>query len=193
MHLSVLSSLCFGALVALGSPIVHRRDTDLNSTGCDDYCAGTRPGNTKDDEVYVCKDWRLGPVAPPSGVPVDDIVGKYYRRFGGLCPGEFLKAWTNQTDGRWAYPPEQGFSIDTTGSPICSNLTLGKGDLIDRFGDETGDFVAPAFTPYAMRSIPPSNLNTRDAEYPYGYHVKEGACSIVCIQVLQNWFQVDTC
>ncbi|KAJ7189464.1 hypothetical protein GGX14DRAFT_609302 [Mycena pura] len=36
------------------------------------------------------------------------------------------------------------------------------GVLLDYFGFEGGSFLAPAFTPYGQRSLPPSSLNTPD-------------------------------
>jgi hypothetical protein len=32
-----------------------------------------------------------------------------------------------------------------------------KGDMIDRYGYETGTFVAPALTPYFARALPPGS------------------------------------
>ncbi|WUD75719.1 TNT domain-containing protein [Streptomyces sp. NBC_00510] len=51
------------------------------------------------------------------------------------------------------------------------DLTLAVGQRIDRFGNESGRFLAPAGSPYSQRSIPPSSLNTFDAGYPFNYHL----------------------
>ncbi|KAF2005272.1 hypothetical protein P154DRAFT_571479 [Amniculicola lignicola CBS 123094] len=77
-----------------------------------------------------------------------------YRRFGGLCPGEFLFRWTNfapegQT-GFHSYPFSNGFAnnMATAAKPIRRKLTPTPSMLIDRFGNPTVRFVSPAGAPY---------------------------------------------
>ncbi|KAI8216310.1 hypothetical protein K4K54_002438 [Colletotrichum sp. SAR 10_86] len=179
MHLSAFSSLCLGALVVLGSPIVQKRDIDLNEARCPDFCAGTNASDSSG--IYVCGDDRLGPKTLPSTIPLGGIVGidSTYRRFGGLCPGKYLADWWDEEKG-WKYPEEKGYTIDTAGNATKFNFTLEKGVYIDRFGSEWGDFAAPAGTPYAMRSLPPKNLNMQtDSLYPYNYWVYEVRKSMV--------------
>ncbi|KAF4828623.1 hypothetical protein CGCTS75_v007262 [Colletotrichum tropicale] len=174
MYLSAFSSLCLGTLIVLGSPIVQRRDTDLNSTRCPDFCANTETTTDSDPALYICGDKRLGPVTLPSGIPLEGIagMGSTYRRFGGLCPGEFLAKYWNTTSKWFDYPKHEGYSLDTAGEVAKFNLTLKRGDFIDRFGSENGTYVAPAGTPYALRSLPPVNLNAKpEAKYPYNYYV----------------------
>nr|XP_036575429.1 uncharacterized protein CTRU02_14557 [Colletotrichum truncatum]KAF6782001.1 hypothetical protein CTRU02_14557 [Colletotrichum truncatum] len=103
-----------------------------------------------------------------------------YRRFGGLCPGEFLAKYTNASSGQFVYPPHDGYNLDTAGKVITFSLTLTPGLFIDRFGSEYGKYVAPAGAPYAQRSLPPVNLNAaQDAKYPYNYYVYVVVRSIV--------------
>ncbi len=47
------------------------------------------------------------------------------------------------------YPPNRGFLNDPT------SVTLSPGTMIDRFGQATGTFAAPAGTPLEMRALPP--------------------------------------
>jgi hypothetical protein len=77
--------------------------------------------------------------------------------FGGLCPTEFLLAWT--TDGHYDYPPHDGFATDAAGNPIVAEFTLLPCMVVDRFGRETDRFLAPAAAPYMQRSLPPSGLD----------------------------------
>lgn len=77
-----------------------------------------------------------------------------------MCPGDFLKAFYDDKTKRWRFPPERDFSLDDGGTPNKRTITLTKGTLVDRFGAETGRFLAPAATPYAQRALPPDNLLT---------------------------------
>ena len=122
----------------------------------------------------VCGDWRFGPVhLPKTGVLGGILSG--YQRFGQLTPVEFLNKWWNPTAdfgrGDWRYPPDQGFAHNNTGQVIAGPVTLHAGDLVDRFGDEFGRYLAPAGAKFAQRALPPSNLNTSDPRYPYNYHL----------------------
>jgi hypothetical protein len=56
------------------------------------------------------------------------------------------------------YPPENGFVPGTKHTE-----TLQPGTIIDRFGGESGTFVAPEGVPFAERAIPPW-------QYAAGYH-----------------------
>lgn len=53
---------------------------------------------------------------------------------------------------RPVYPPNYGF-LDS------GSATMVPGSLIDRFGENTGRFAAPAGTPYTSRSLPPGSQN----------------------------------
>lgn len=131
-------------------------------------------GTGSDSSLYVCGDYRLGPITLPSTIPLDGIagLGSMYRRFGGSCPGEYLTTWWNASISRWKYPDFDGYTIDTAGKAVRFNYTLREGVYIDRFGDENSNYTAPAGTPYAMRSLPPWNLNTRKpTDLPYNYYV----------------------
>ncbi|KAH9233443.1 hypothetical protein K456DRAFT_37408 [Colletotrichum gloeosporioides 23] len=174
MHLTAFSSLFLGAVVVLSSPIVQKRDIDLNEARCPDYCAGTNASDSSG--IYVCGDDRLGPKTLPSTIPLGGIAGldSTYRRFGGLCPGEYLAKWWDEYKAGgpdYMYPKNQGYGADTAGHSVRYNFTLLPGVYIDRFGSEWGNYTAPAGTPYSMRSLPPRNLNVRDSAYPYNYYV----------------------
>ncbi|KAK2766519.1 hypothetical protein CKAH01_15468 [Colletotrichum kahawae] len=182
MHLSTFSSLCLSAMVVLGSPIVQKRDIDLNEARCPEFCNGTNSSDSSGN--YVCDDPRLGPKILPSAIPIQGIVGpdSTYRRFGGRCPGQYLaEFWDSESDKPgWRYPILLGYGIDTGGKAATFNFTLLPGVHIDRFGGETGDYTSPAGTPYAMRSLPPWNLNTRSpTDPPYSYNVYRVATPMV--------------
>jgi hypothetical protein len=117
-----------------------------------------------------------------------------YDRFGfnlepGVQPAERLtqtvfleRYWDDQSPKPWwCYPPDGGFALDPAPKqPGCAfarnpagmpagvhEVTLEPGELVDRFGGFTGDYLAPAGTSYAKRSIPPSNLDGPK----YAYHL----------------------
>ncbi|KAK4140119.1 uncharacterized protein C8A04DRAFT_32409 [Dichotomopilus funicola] len=160
--------------------LFHAISATISATNCgipdsEEYCFGTRY-NSSLVSKYPCGDSRLGPARLPTKhdeEPVARVVGAIlsdYNPFGGLCPGAFLEAWTNATNGRWKYPPHNGFKL--TWEPL-DVMILPVGSLLDRFGDEGGKFLSPVGVQYRERAIPPGNLATRDADsaYPYNYHV----------------------
>ncbi|KAF7290801.1 hypothetical protein MIND_01321100 [Mycena indigotica] len=121
-----------------------------------------------------------------------------YDRLGGLCPGEWLAKYTNATTGFFIYPDEDGFQLQAqvppapvqmnpqTGLPIepaaqsqlevpISGIQeLERGMLLDRFGKETGQYLAPYGTPFSQRALPPASLNPpqgANATTRYDYHI----------------------
>lgn len=111
----------------------------------------------------------------PTEGPVKDLLTTY-RHLGGLCPLYFLKKYTalyrpNDTLESYEYPKDRGFTSDKSGVVANHTYTLKSGTYVDRFGSESGGFLAPAGTPYAMRSLPPSNLITYNQSHPYNYYV----------------------
>jgi hypothetical protein len=85
-----------------------------------------------------------------------------YRRTGGESSAAFLAQYYDPTAnggrGGWIYPPDNGYRLDPAGNPIEWQQTLVPGQDIDRYGSEFGSFLAPTFSPYASRAIPPQNL-----------------------------------
>lgn len=115
-----------------------------------------------------------------------------YGRFGTLCPAEFLTKWAGSTESSdsYEYPPSNGFVVTNTGAPILGNTTLPVGQKLDRFGSEYGSFLAPLGAPYIERSLPPSNLNTFDGDYPFNYHVYQVTKSFeVGLGPIAPWFE----
>ncbi len=123
-----------------------------------DYCAGTLNNQTL-IHIYVCGDSRLGPKRLPTKLPLGSELVTY-DRFGGLCPSDYLAKWYNATAVSYIYPPDDGFQLSTTKSPIEGIITLPIGVLLDRFGSEYGSFMSPYGAPYMQRALPPSNLDT---------------------------------
>lgn len=139
------------------------------------YCAGTNY-TTSLLQTYLCGDSRLGPTRLPhrsddlAVAPVLATALFGYDRFGGLCPGDFIREWFDEGEGWWRYPPQSGFLLvapegpEQHGpTPIQGNVTLAEDTLLDRFGSEFGTFVSPAGAPYGQRALPPSNLVGADA------------------------------
>ena len=155
---SILLLLPF-IVVAAASPLASSDIvSDANTPDCPDYCAGTAYDPTMTD-TYICGDSRLGPTHLPTSGELGDLVDPY-NRFGNLCPGQFVAKWCDSTTGRYNYPPQDGFQINTDGSPIEGTITLPVGFLIDRFGLDSGRYASPRDAPYMQRSLPPSGLNT---------------------------------
>lgn len=123
-----------------------------------DYCNGTA-FNASLTNIYVCGDYRLGPVNFPTYIPLDTML-QTYNPFGGLCPGSFLEKYYNNTPGGgYIYPKQDGFQLNTKWKPIHGTINLIAGMLVDRFGNENGTFLSPASAPYIQRSLPPFNLD----------------------------------
>ncbi|ORY17664.1 hypothetical protein BCR34DRAFT_23517 [Clohesyomyces aquaticus] len=175
MRLDWLLAGC--ALASLGTSIpLTKRDPDLDPKHCDNFCAGTNQSG--DPSLYICGDPRLGPITLPTSFPLegalDGIAGvkSTYHRFGGMCPGAFLAAYTDPKTGAYVYPPFDGFSLSTNGTAITASMTLVPGTILDRFGSEFGTFMSPGGAPYAQRALPPTNLNAAPgAAFPYNYRV----------------------
>ena len=143
-------------------------ESNANTPQCPNYCSGTA-SNSSLAQTYVCGDARLGPLILPTGIELGDLVNTY-KRFGNLCPGQFLAKWYNSTAGSYIYPSQDGFQLNTNNSPIKGNITLPVGFQIDRFGSEFGTFTSPRGAPYMQRALPPSNLDTPQSSPLYVYN-----------------------
>ncbi|KAK3389531.1 hypothetical protein B0H63DRAFT_537511 [Podospora didyma] len=106
------------------------------------YCRGTNYNQTLEKQ-YMCGDYRLGPPILPQTVLLSWEL-EYDGPYDGLCPGQFLGRWWDDSASR----SRPGDHI-----PISGNLTLPRGTLIDRFGDETGNFASPYGAPYIQRAL----------------------------------------
>ncbi|KAG5922999.1 hypothetical protein E4U61_004582 [Claviceps capensis] len=137
---------------------------------CD--CSGTAINSSLAEEV-VCGDPRLGPIASRyHGSKAIFPMTETWHPLGRLCPGEFLEKWTRK-DGRFIYPLENGFQLDSHKHAIKQTAVLCPGTLVDRFGGEQGSFLAPAGMHYEARSIPPLSLvaDKGPNRSPFNYHV----------------------
>ncbi|MER5597191.1 TNT domain-containing protein [Streptomyces sp. NPDC002265] len=159
------------------SPATAYTDTARVGTGV--HCPtehrsrGTNSAPTTQFGPYFRDDWRLGPtVLPRTGALGQMLRG--YRRTDHVSSYWFLGCYwqTDPQTGKsgWWYPDNNGFVL-RNGKPVEHLTTLRKGRLVDIFGSGFGNFLAPAGTPYAKRAIPPSNLDTYVAAYPFSYHL----------------------
>lgn len=142
--------------------------SDTNTPECPDYCAGTAYNSTLID-TYVCGDPRLGPRTLPTGIVLGDLVDNY-KRFGDLCPGQFLAKWYDSTAKTYKPSPQGGYQLNTDNMPIKGTITLPVGFQIDRFGLEYGTYTSPRGAPYMQRSIPPSSLDTPQSSPVYVHY-----------------------
>jgi hypothetical protein len=149
----------------------------------------------------LCGDKLLGPAKLPEN-PLFD----HYKRLGDLCPDAWLKKYTSNKT--YIFPPADGFQLSTNNLPINGTELLRPGMLIDRFGPDTGKFLAAAYTPVRQRALPPSTLNSemyrvyevmKDLEVVSGatagwfeqpgqgtqYHLVLSVHALVCCEVLK--------
>ena len=89
------------------------------------------------------------------------------------------------------YPGANGFAYGINDTPISGTATLVVGQKLDRFGSESGGFLAPLGAPYIERSLPPSNLFAPvNSSYPYNYHVYEVVRPFnVFVGPVAGWFE----
>ena len=155
---SALSMVFAESAVATAAPDLFGGSSDL-------------PGAQGCSAEYLNDDRRLGPETLSNQFPVGDQL-EGYQRTGDLTPDEFLAKYWDPTvvpAGSYKYPPAQGYVLDGDGNPQRSEEQLGIGTLIDRYGSEFGNFLAPAGAKYAERSLPPVNLVSDPADY-CNYH-----------------------
>ncbi|SDD79970.1 TNT domain-containing protein [Actinokineospora iranica] len=123
---------------------------------------------TECSQTHTLDDPRFGPrVLPKRGVVGEQLVG--YRRTGKLTPRRFLETYydsaANGGQGSWRYPPADGYLLSPEGTPVIIPTRLAPGRLLDRYGSEYGQFLAPKGSSYASRSIPPQSLVSTPAAY----------------------------
>ncbi|KAJ7258221.1 hypothetical protein C8J57DRAFT_1645317 [Mycena rebaudengoi] len=102
---------------------------------------------------YLCGDALLGPAKLP-----ETALFAHYKQLGDLCPGAWLVRYT--INGAYRFPPADGFQLSTDQLPINGTELLRPGMLVDRFGRDTGTFLAAAYTPVRQRALPPGTLNS---------------------------------
>jgi Tuberculosis necrotizing toxin len=121
---------------------------------------------------YVDGNPRLGPVNLPRAGYLHSLLSLYVR-FGGLSPSQFLAQYFDPATNNWKFPPNDGYATNSQGQLLKSRITLYPGQLIDRFGLETGRFLASAGTLFVERALPPDSLNTQEADpaHQCNYHL----------------------
>ncbi|KAJ7300858.1 hypothetical protein DFH08DRAFT_673442, partial [Mycena albidolilacea] len=112
-----------------------------------------------ESEEYLCGDSRLGPKELPTSPPFATLLSGY-ERLGGMCPSEFLKKWGDGDFYTFIDPPADGFQLSTRPKPIADDQVLERGMPVDAFGGVySSNYLSPAGTPFALRAVPPSDLN----------------------------------
>lgn len=127
---------------------------------------------------YVRGDPRLGPrYLPRTGY--FGYLMRGYERYGRLSPSRFLHQYWNEEQAPapgWRYPPDEGFVHrlrDVNSRPARYKVVLRAGQYVDRFGAETGRYLAPGGASFTSRGLPPDSLNTRadDPKHLCNYHL----------------------
>lgn len=171
---SVLSSTCFSIDISIASQAQRAFLSEVSETsGPHCNCSGVEPYARKGAPPgpYICRNQHLGPVNLPDKFPLLSFVNNY-NRFGKLTPAEFLAKYID-ANHYWKYPEKDGWLLDVNGQPINGRFILKAGQLVDRFGDETGKYFGAADAPYDQRSIPPQSLipNSNDTSVPHNYYL----------------------
>jgi hypothetical protein len=116
--------------------------------------------------------FRNDPLLGPAELPTIGVVAREvraYRRTGFYPPNLFLARYTDPVTGKYVFPPYNGFAVGPYDRPIIHVQNLLPGARIDRYGAETGAFLAPFGAAYGSRAIPPSNLGNNGA-FTCNYH-----------------------
>ena len=123
----------------------------------------------------------LGPTPLPGGAVATLVNG--YQRFGPSIPetpagaAHWRSTYFSQNgDSPLNWPPNppytDGFDVTPdTQTPDETRSTLTAATRIDRFGNPTGGFLAPAGTPFSQRALPPQNLDSPGGTPVSNYHV----------------------
>lgn len=105
---------------------------------------------------FYAGDERLGPhLLPRTGPVAWQLFG--YSRTGNRPDAVFLQTYHDSADD-WRHPPQDGYVLGYDGQPALWEVTLQRGDRVDRYDDESSRFLEPAGLAYGARSIPPSDL-----------------------------------
>jgi hypothetical protein len=131
----------------------------------------------------VAKLAAAGKLLPPMGQLSSDIqrLLRGYQPYGNLTVAQFVEKYWDQTarggEGGWDWSKAvQQKDTDGFQDGIMSAVSPKAGEVWDRFGPEGGQYLSPEGTPYAERSLPPTNLND-------DYHV---------YQWTRDWTAADT-
>jgi hypothetical protein len=125
------------------------------------FCNGTR----FESEEYLCGDSRLGPKELPTSPPFATLLSGY-KRLGGMCPSEFLKKWSDGDFYTFIDPPTDGFQLSPRHKPIADDQVLERGMLVDAFGGYTTPATSRLRGPFALRAVPPLDLNDMTSPCP---------------------------
>ncbi len=159
---------------------------------------------TNTRQEYLRDDFRLAPLFLPISGRIGHLLWGYDRLgylFHHMTPNDFLECYwqptfldpnNNSPTGQegWKFPPDDGFAPGTR-RPVT--VTQGRLQLFGFAGGNGvpgGKFLAPEGTSYRETAIPPSNLSTLDALYPFNYHL-----FLVCkpftaeTGIVAPWFQ----
>ncbi|KAF7305291.1 hypothetical protein HMN09_00780300 [Mycena chlorophos] len=100
-----------------------------------------------------------------------------YHRFGeaDLCPKEWLAQFANASTGYYIYPEDDGFQLQEskTNAAISGTQRLAPGMLLDRFGRDSGSYLAPFGTPFRAEGVAASELEPALRAEPPGCEDEE--------------------
>ncbi|MEC3978098.1 TNT domain-containing protein [Amycolatopsis sp. H20-H5] len=129
------------------------------------YAAGLRfapfdhpeSGLLTDEEAlsHVSAGFQRAPTLPPVAPPAELLSG--HDPLGGLPERDWDRrflAGTGLSGTEYAWPPGEMFPEGS--AEAAEPVVLDVGTELDRFGDAHGRILAPAATPFAHRSLPPS-------------------------------------
>lgn len=130
--------------------------------------AARRPRGSGQDTTcsaaFYHGDKRLGPEHLPTAGVLGEILHGY-DRFGGLSADAFLARFWDPAIRDWFFPPQNGYVLDASSHADVFHVWMTRGLRMDRFGRVTGRFLSPYGQPFAIRALPPQNLDGVDCNY----------------------------
>lgn len=97
-------------------------------------------------------------LADRPGDRLNPLTGEYFDPLEGLSRQEYDQAYGDFNNRN--YPVADGFARG-----ISSPNTIQPGDVLDRFGEPRGQFLAPSGTPWGERGLPVESLDTELHRY----------------------------
>jgi hypothetical protein len=129
--------------------------------------ATARTDPTRCSTTYLNDMPALGAQTLPQAGPIAVMLQGYRRLGDNTSVSAFLVEF--YAKGSWDYPEPEGFLV-VNGTPVEGKAELVPGERLDRFGTESGRFLAPIGTAYPERALPPANLDGTNGAVDCDYH-----------------------